>query len=95
MNDGVSSLRPNRKINKPMSSKYVVVFITVESREAAQKIAEVMLDQRKAACVNILSAMESHYWWQRKKEIAQEILLIVKTRAKLLNDLVALVKKHH
>jgi periplasmic divalent cation tolerance protein len=78
-----------------MESQFVIVFITVDSQDAARKIADVLLNERKAACVNISPAVESHYWWQGKKEIAQEILLIVKTRAKVLNELVALVKKHH
>jgi len=51
--------------------------------------------QRKAACVNILPEVESHYWRQGKKETVQEILLIVKTQEKLFDDLVTLVKKHH
>jgi periplasmic divalent cation tolerance protein len=45
--------------------------------------------------VNIVPAVESHYWWQDKKESAQELLLIVKTQTKLLDELVALVKKNH
>jgi periplasmic divalent cation tolerance protein len=55
----------------------------------------VLLTERKAACVNIVSAVESHYWWKRKKETAQEHLLIVKTQAELLDELIVLVKKHH
>jgi periplasmic divalent cation tolerance protein len=55
----------------------------------------VLLTERKAACVNIIPKVESHYWWQGKKESTQELLLIVKTQAELLDELVALVKKHH
>jgi len=75
--------------------KQVVVFITVDSQETAKKIADVLLTERKAACVNIVPALESHYWWQGKKESTQEFLLIVKTQAKLLDELIAIVKKHH
>jgi periplasmic divalent cation tolerance protein len=75
--------------------KHIVVFITVDSQQTAQKITDILLTERKAACVNIVPAVESHYWWQGKKETAQELLLIVKTRAELLDELVKLVKKHH
>jgi periplasmic divalent cation tolerance protein len=73
----------------------VVVFITVDSQQTAKKITDTLLTERKAACVNIVPAVESHYWWQGKKESAKELLLIVKTQAELLDELVALVKKYH
>jgi periplasmic divalent cation tolerance protein len=78
-----------------MDYKYIVVFITVDSQETAQKITDVLLTERKAACVNIIPKVESHYWWQGKKESTQELLLIVKTQAELLDELITLVKKHH
>ena len=73
----------------------VVVFITVDSQETAQKITEKLLTERKAACVNIIPKVESYYWWQGEIESASEFLLIVKTRAELLDELVTLVKQNH
>jgi periplasmic divalent cation tolerance protein len=78
-----------------MEYKYVVVFITVDSAATALKIADKLLAGRKAACVNIVPKVESHYWWQGKIENADELLLIVKTRAALLDELTALVKQNH
>jgi periplasmic divalent cation tolerance protein len=78
-----------------MDSKYIVVFITVDSPETAQKITDKLLTERKAACVNIIPKVESHYWWQGKIESANELMLIVKTRAALLDELVTLVKEIH
>jgi periplasmic divalent cation tolerance protein len=78
-----------------MDYKYIVVFITVDSQETAQKITDALLTERKAACVNIIPKVESHYWWQGKKESTQEFLLIVKTQAELLDELIVLVKKQH
>ena len=78
-----------------MEYHYVVVFITVDSQETAQKITDKLLTERKAACVNIIPKVESHYWWQDKIESANELLLIVKTRAVLLDDLIKLVKQNH
>jgi periplasmic divalent cation tolerance protein len=46
-----------------MDVKHIVVFITVDSPQTAQKIMDVLLAERKAACVNIVPAVESHYWW--------------------------------
>jgi periplasmic divalent cation tolerance protein len=78
-----------------MDTDQIVVFITVDSSETARIIADVLLTQRKAACVNIVPSVESYYWWHGKIETAKEFLLIVKTRQKLLDELVELVKKNH
>jgi periplasmic divalent cation tolerance protein len=61
-----------------MDTKYIVVFITVDSPETAQKITDKLLKERKTACVNIIPKVESHYWWQGKIESADELMLIVK-----------------
>jgi periplasmic divalent cation tolerance protein len=53
------------------------------------------LNARKAACVNIAPKISSRFWWQGKLESAEESLLIVKTRASVLDEVVNLVKKHH
>ena len=74
---------------------YLVILITASSPEEARKIAEVLLKQGKAACVNIVPNVSSHFWWQGKIESAQENLLIVKTRASLLNEIVTLVRESH
>lgn len=84
-----------QRTGKVMDYKHVMVFITVDSPEAAQKITDVILNERKAACVNILSGVESYYWWEGKREKTTELLLTVKTRAKLLDELVMLVKECH
>jgi periplasmic divalent cation tolerance protein len=73
----------------------IVVLITASSPEEGQKIAEVLLTKRKAACVNIVPQVSSSFWWQGKLESAQECLLIVKTRATVLAEITTLVKKVH
>ena len=78
-----------------MEYRQVLVFITVDSQENAQKIASKLLAERKAACVNIIPKVESQYWWQGKIESANELLLIVKTRAALIDELIKLVKENH
>ncbi len=73
----------------------VVVFITAASQEEAHKIAELLLNERKAACVNIVPKVDSLFWWQGKLDSAQESLLIVKTGAWLLPEIIETVKKVH
>ncbi len=81
--------------SKIKESAYIVLFITASNSEEAHKIAKVLLSQRKAACVNIVSGISSLFWWQDKLDSAQESLLIVKTKASLLNQIVTLVREIH
>ena len=78
-----------------MDTKFVVVFITVDTPANAQKLADKLLAARKAACVNIIPGVSSQYWWQDKIEKAGEVMLVVKTRAALLDELITLVKQNH
>ena len=76
-------------------AQFIIVFITIDSPETAQKLADKLLTARKAACVSIISKVSSQYWWQGKIEKADEVMLVVKTRAILLNELITLVKQNH
>ena len=76
-------------------SAYIALFITTATAEEAQRISKVLLNQRKAACVNIVPRVSSLFWWQDKLDSAQESLLIVKTKASQLNEIVRLVKELH
>ena len=78
-----------------MSIESIVVFITADSQATAQNIADKLLTARKAACVNIIPEVSSQYWWQGKIENADELMLVVKTRAALLDELIELVKQNH
>ena len=74
---------------------FIVLFITTDSAEEARKIAEVLIEQKKAACVNIVPGVESVFRWEGKVDSARENLLVVKTKASLLDEVVKLVKKVH
>jgi len=73
----------------------VVIFITTGTDEEANRLAEVLLKQRKAACVNIVPGVRSHFWWEGNLDSDQESLLIVKAKASLLDEIIALVKEVH
>ena len=73
----------------------VVVFVTASSQEEANNIAQLLLDSRKAACINIVPKVDSFFWWQDKLNSAQESLLIIKTKASVLPEVSNLVKSVH
>ena len=78
-----------------METGKIVVLITAASEEEARNIASVLLEQKKAACVNIVPTVESHFWWKGKRESEKESLLIVKSKASLLPAIIEAVKKAH
>ena len=73
----------------------IIVLITTGSEEEAHKIAELLVNEKKAACVNILPGVDSLFWWKDKLDSARESLLLVKTRASLFPEIVELVKRTH
>jgi periplasmic divalent cation tolerance protein len=74
---------------------YIVVFITAGNDEEAGRIADLLVKQRLAACVNIVPGVESRFWWQGKLDTAGESLLIAKSRAAMLPEIISKVKKAH
>ncbi len=70
-------------------------MITTDTEEEAHHIAELLVNQRKAACVNIVPRVDSLFRWHGNLDSAQESLLIVKSKASLLPEIVSLVKGVH
>jgi len=73
----------------------VVIFITTSTGEEARIIANMLLQQRTVACVNILPQINSLFWWNGTIDAAEESLLVAKTTASHLDDVVRLVKESH
>lgn len=76
-------------------NKYIVVLITASSQEEAEKIANGLVDAEVAACVNIVPKIKSIFKWQGKKDAADEVLLIAKTKQDRFKDLKEAVKSLH
>jgi periplasmic divalent cation tolerance protein len=71
-----------------------IVFCTCP-QESADNIADAILQDRLAACVNILPEVKSKYWWKGKLNTDSESLLIIKTRDDLVEKLVTKIKEIH
>jgi periplasmic divalent cation tolerance protein len=69
-----------------MEQSFIVVLITVPSRETGQEIANLLLERKLAACVNIISPITSIYTWEGQARTDEEALLIVKTRLDLFEE---------
>ncbi len=78
-----------------MRKDFVIIMVTCDSREEARKIANRLLAKRLVACANILSGVESKFWWERKIDSAVETLLIMKTKKSNFKKIENEVKKLH
>lgn len=74
---------------------YGVVLITASSEEEGIKIAEILVNEKLAACVNILKDVSSIFFWEGKLCKEKEILLIIKTKEALFDRLIDSVRKIH
>src|SRR6185295_6436735 len=68
------------------AERAVFVYTTFPSLVEAEKTGRAVLERRLAACVNILPGMISHYWWQGAIERGEEVVMIIKTRASLSDE---------
>jgi periplasmic divalent cation tolerance protein len=74
---------------------YIAVFITAPDEEEAAKIAKALVDEKLAACANIIKGVRSIYRWEDKVEDEAEVFMVVKTRRALFGSLAARVKQLH
>jgi periplasmic divalent cation tolerance protein len=77
------------------SGNYIIVLVTVSSPDEAKRICDVLLEKRVVACANVLRDVQSFYWWKGKLDQSKELLLLMKSRRELLDEIVRLVKENH
>lgn len=75
--------------------RVVLVYTTYPSLVEAEKAGRAVVEQRLAACVNILPGMVSHYWWEGKVERSEEAVMIIKTRASFADRVRKAIKAGH
>ena len=72
-----------------------VVLMTAASREEAEKIANFLVEERLAACAQILAPIQSIYWWEGKVCRENEIFFMAKTTRDVFPRLVEAVQSLH
>ena len=71
-----------------------IVIATCPDKEAAKNIARLLVEERLAACVQVFP-IESIYSWEGKIFDENEIMLFIKTKTSLFNEVSALIRKNH
>jgi periplasmic divalent cation tolerance protein len=72
-----------------------ITFTTCKDRREAETIARALVQEKLAACVNILPGVASIYTWKGKVEEGVEVLLLIKSRSSLWKKVTARVKQLH
>jgi periplasmic divalent cation tolerance protein len=73
----------------------IIVLATCGSKEEAAAIARALVESRLAACVNVVSGLESTYRWKGAVETAAEWLLLIKTTRSLFAPLAEKIRSLH
>ncbi|MEO0144951.1 MAG: divalent-cation tolerance protein CutA [candidate division WOR-3 bacterium] len=73
---------------------YVVVFCTVPEGKGYE-IGRKIIEEKLGACVNIISNINSIYWWKGQISEDKEELLIIKTKKSILDELISFIKSIH
>ncbi|MGE5622580.1 MAG: divalent-cation tolerance protein CutA [Bacillota bacterium] len=73
----------------------LMVLTNVPDEAVAESIARILVEQRLAACVNVLPAVRSIYRWQGAVEQASEATLLIKTTPQHYAALEAAIKSAH
>ena len=72
-----------------------LIYITTENQAEAERIGQILVEERLAACVNIIDGMHSIYRWEGKLTKDSETVLIAKTTETKTSDLTERVKELH
>jgi len=75
--------------------EHVVVLITAGSQEEASRIADALVTELLAACVNVLPGVTSVFRWEEEVQREEEWLLVAKSTRDVLEDLVRCVRALH
>ena len=82
-------------MNETGSAKVLVVITNLPDRQSAEKLAEALVEQRLAACVNILAPCRSVYRWKGAVQHDEEHPMLIKTTLERYPALEAAIRAGH
>jgi periplasmic divalent cation tolerance protein len=75
--------------------KFIIVLSTTGNIDEAEKIAEQLVGKHLVACVNIVPAIRSIYWWKNAIQKDDEVLMIIKTSREKFNEVEETIRSLH
>lgn len=85
-------LRPS---SQQADTEYVTAYTTVSDEKMADIIINGVVPSKLVACVNTIPGVKSTYWWKDEIVKDDETILLMKTRASLVDQLTAKIKEIH
>ena len=76
-------------------TEYIQVMTTTANMTDAQRIAQVVVEQRLAGCAQIVGPIQSVYWWEDEVRRSEEYLCLIKTRADVFEALSEAIQGAH
>ncbi len=77
------------------TSEVRFIYVTTSGQEEAYNIARKVVDERLAACANLMGSIKSLYHWKGELQEDDEVAMILKTRAAKVEDLTRRVLELH
>jgi len=78
-----------------ISNDVILVLTNLPDQESAEKLAQILIQEKMAACVNVLAPCTSFYEWQGQLEKSQEIPLLIKSTQQKYSLLENCILRHH
>ncbi|MCP5365081.1 MAG: divalent-cation tolerance protein CutA [Hyphomicrobiales bacterium] len=72
-----------------------LLYVTTSDRDAAARLGRVVVEERLAACANVIPGVSSIYIWEDELREDEEAVLILKTKDDLVESLIERVKDLH
>ena len=73
----------------------ILILTAVPTKKIGQRLAQVLLDKKLAACISIVGQAESHYVWKKKQEKTKEFMCWIKTRKALSRKVEKVIRENH
>ncbi len=77
------------------NGEFILIFTTCPDIAVADKLADLLLKNRLAACVNMIPGIISKYWWKNNIEKDSEVMLLIKTHANKFNQIKMEISQNH
>jgi len=82
-------------LSSELENSYCIAYVTVPTDEVAKNISQGLVQSKLAACVNIIPGVKSIYEWEGKIEEDAELILMIKSKCSLTDELTKYVKSKH
>jgi periplasmic divalent cation tolerance protein len=78
-----------------MDDSHTLILVTAPSREVGEQISMKLIEERLAACVNLVGPILSTYRWEETIQKDEEVLLLIKTQAEQFDRVAECVRQNH